>query len=72
MLEGEIASINKELKEFKQQLDDISRKESELLNKKENYEIEVRKKKMKENEGKFQADLENLAKKQKTIKELAM
>ena len=72
MLEGEIASIQKELKEFKQQLDEISRKESELLNKKENYEIEVRKKKMKENEGKFQADLENLAKKQKTIKELAM
>jgi len=53
-------------------LDDISRKESELLNKRENYEIEVRKKKMKENDGKTKDELEVLAKKQKTIKELAM
>lgn len=68
----EIKAIRKELDEFKLQLDDISRKESELLNKKENIEIEWRKKKVKEKDGKNRDDLENLAKKQKTIKELAM
>ena len=68
----EINSIRKELDEFKLQLDEISRKESELLNKRENYEIEVRKKKIRGNNGNLKDELEILAKNQKTIKEIAM
>lgn len=64
-LTAEISAIQKELDEFKLQLGDISRKESELLNKKENFEIENRKKKN-------QKDKDILDKKQNTIKELQM
>lgn len=65
-LTAEISAIQKELDEFKLQLGDISRKESELLNKKENFEINNRKKK------KNQKDKDELDKKQNTIKELQM
>lgn len=65
-LTAEISAIQKELDEFKLQLGDISRKESELLNKKENFEINNRKKK------KNQRDKDELDKKQNTIKELQM
>lgn len=67
----EIKAIKKELEEFKLQLDDISRKDSELLNKKESYEIELRKMKLKQKDKKT-TELIDLTKKQKQVNELSM
>ena len=61
---------------FKQNLNfffkkvDINRKESELVNKREAHEIEMRKKKRENNQNK--KDMETLTRQQKNIQELSM